>query len=141
MTVYAPPPLMTMEDEPAEADIGLTDLSLPQSPTPNARPRLLARSSSGAAAQAPRRHENSPGLGMINGQFKSSSSPTLAERPLPDMDDGPTMLTRRRLSRSKTLPRIPRPAHRTQLSLDGLSMGVEKVAKLRRWILSLVTGT
>ncbi|KAI0370326.1 DUF1630-domain-containing protein [Pilatotrama ljubarskyi] len=29
--------------------------------------------------------------------------------------------------------------HRTRLSLDGLAMGPEKVGKLRRWILSLVT--
>ncbi|KAI0768089.1 DUF1630-domain-containing protein [Trametes elegans] len=30
--------------------------------------------------------------------------------------------------------------HRTRLSLDGLAMGPEKVAKLRRWMISLVTG-
>ncbi|TBU63105.1 hypothetical protein BD310DRAFT_945520 [Dichomitus squalens] len=76
---------------------------------------------------------------MIAGQLKSSSSPTLANRSLPDMDSSPSPLARRRMSRSKTLPRIPRAAHRTQLSLDGLSMGTEKIAKLRRWILSLVT--
>lgn len=76
----------------------------------------------------------------MNGQLKASSSPDLAERLLPDVsENSPTQNPRRRVSRSKTL-RLPRRMHRTQLSLDGLLMGTEKIAKLRRWILSLVTG-
>ncbi|KAI0711896.1 hypothetical protein C8T65DRAFT_708036 [Cerioporus squamosus] len=72
----------------------------------------------------------------MNGQLKSPSSPNLTEKPLPT--DAP--LARRRLSRSNTLPRLPRTAmHRTQLSLDGLAMGPEKLSRLRRWIMGLVT--
>ncbi|KAI1797337.1 hypothetical protein LXA43DRAFT_969315 [Ganoderma leucocontextum] len=77
---------------------------------------------------------------MINGQLKSSSSPDLPENALPEVsDNSPTVPPRRRVSRSKTLSMLPRRMHRTQLSLDGLLMGTEKIAKLRRWILSLIT--
>lgn len=128
-----------MADDLSEADIGLTDLSLSQSP-PNPRLRAIGRIPSASGSQP------SIGLGipssvsMMNGQLKASSSPDLAERPLPDVNDNTlTLNPRRRMSRSKTL-RMPRRMHRTQLSLDGLLMGTEKVAKLRRWILSLITG-
>ncbi len=105
-------------DDPAEDDIGLTDLS-PQS----------------LSATLPQPTRLSPGLRPnANTPLTSSSSPTLPINPLsPD-------LARRRVSRSKTLPRAPRAMHRTRLSLDGLAMGSEKVAKLRRWILGLATG-
>ncbi|KAM5538521.1 hypothetical protein V8D89_007854 [Ganoderma adspersum] len=127
-----------MADDLSEGDIGLTDLSLSQSP-PNPRLRAIGRIPSAAGSQP------SLGLGipssarMMNGQLKASSSPDLAERPLPDVNDNTLTVNPRRLvSRSKTL-RMPRRMHRTQLSLDGLLMGTEKVAKLRRWILSLIT--
>ena len=119
----------TMDDE-LEADIGLTDLSLPPH-SPTARPRILtyASSSGGNAPIGPGRTPS------MNGQLKSPSSPNLVEKSLPPNP------ARRRVSRSKTLPRMPHTAmHRTRLSLDGLAMGPEKVAKLRRWILGLVTG-
>ncbi|PIL35796.1 hypothetical protein GSI_02526 [Ganoderma sinense ZZ0214-1] len=127
-----------MADDLSEADIGLTDLSLSQSP-PNPRLRAVGRIPSAGGSQP------SLGLGipsnasMMNWQLKASSSPDLAERSLPDANDNLAAIPRRRVSRSKTL-RMPRRMHRTQLSLDGLLMGTEKIAKLRRWILSLITG-
>ncbi|KAI0787907.1 hypothetical protein C8Q74DRAFT_1254742 [Fomes fomentarius] len=125
----------TTIDDDLEADIGLTDLSLPpHSPRATARPRLFTRTgSSSGSAQA------SIGLGRspsTNGHLTSPSSPNLTEKPLPHDPS----LFRRRMSRSKTLPRMPHTAmHRTRLSIDGLVMGPERVASLRRWILGLVT--
>ncbi|KAI9000544.1 hypothetical protein BD414DRAFT_471971 [Trametes punicea] len=112
----------TMNNDHVEVDIGFTNPLHPPSPAalhkpPSHTPRTFP------AADA-----------NVTGQHKSPSSPTLASKPLP------TELGRRRLSRSKTLPRMPHGAmHRTHLSLDGLAMGPDKVERLRRWILSLVT--
>nr|VWO99742.1 RRM domain-containing protein [Ganoderma boninense] len=127
-----------MADDLSEADIGLIDLSSSQL---SSKPRLPA------FGRIPSAGGSQPSLGlgipssasMMNGQLKASSSPDLAERPLPDPNDNLAANPRRRVSRSKTV-RVPRRMHRTQLSLDGLLMGTEKIAKLRRWILSLVTG-
>lgn len=112
--------VVAMPDDPVEDDIGLSDLSRPP-------PSL--------SATLPPPLRLSPGLGPnTTSPLTSPSSPTLPLNPVsPD-------LARRRVSRSKTLPRAPRPMHRTRLSLDGLAMGSEKVAKLRRWILGLATG-
>lgn len=123
-SIPPPPASMTvavaMTDEPVEDDIGLSDLSRPPQSLPATLPPPLRLS---------------PGLGPnTTSPLTSPSSPTLPLNP-PSPD-----LARRRVSRSKTLPRAPRPMHRTRLSLDGLAMGSEKVAKLRRWILGLATG-
>ncbi|KAI0749536.1 hypothetical protein C8Q80DRAFT_1101293 [Daedaleopsis nitida] len=74
------------------------------------------------------------GSPSLSGQLKSPSSPTLVGKRLPSDPS----LARRRLSRSKTLPRMPH-MHRTRLSLDGLAMGSDKVASLGRWVLGLAT--
>ena len=131
-------PTIVADDLP-EADIGLMNLSLSQSP-PSPRlwaiPRIL-----GAGSQPLLGLGIPSSASMMNGQLKASSSPDLVERPLPDVDGNSLMSNpQRRVSRSKTLSRLPRRMHRTQLSLDGLLMGTDKIAKLRRWILSLVTG-
>ena len=114
-----------------EDDIGLSSLSLPPE-SPAGRPRLLAH--------LPETTHSPSGLepnAQPNAQLKSPSSPNLTWRALPtELQTRP-----RKLSRSNTLPRLPRTImHRTRLSLDGLAMSPEKVANLRRWILSLVTG-
>ncbi|KAH9856489.1 DUF1630-domain-containing protein [Lenzites betulinus] len=113
---------MTDAQIEVEDDIGLTDLSLPPG-TPRATRKA-----------PPQPIQTSAKLSVnVASTLNSPSSPTLSSSPLP------LEQTRRRASRSKTLPRLPRPAHRTRLSLDGLFMSPERVAKLRRWTLSLAT--
>lgn len=117
-----------------EIDIGLSSLSLP-SDSPNVRPRALARPP--GSMPAPLDLGPNPALSN-NAQLRSPSSPNLTTRALPS---APPLGVVRKLSRSNTLPRRPHTAmHRTRLSLDGLAMGPEKVANLRRWIQGLVTG-
>ncbi|KAI0346542.1 DUF1630-domain-containing protein [Trametopsis cervina] len=107
-----------------EGDIGLSILS---------RKSGSVRSSTTSRYNPPRRPSV---ISIVRGEektpFKSPSNPNL-------LIDSPKEAPRR-LSRSNTLPRLTRPQNAAESASDDLStisMEVEKVRKLRRWILSL----
>ena len=131
MTTFTSP---SIDNELSEVDIGLSSLPLTAEPS-DIRPRPSARPSGYTRAPpAPLSLATTPTQQYA--QLKSPSSPNLTKMLPP-----PSPTTPRRPSRSKTLSRLPSGSmHRTRLSLDGMIMGPDKVARLRKWILSLVTG-
>ncbi|OBZ72447.1 Protein DENND6B, partial [Grifola frondosa] len=107
-------------DDILEADIGLVDLShAPSSPPTPIDTTLSRRTSLPLGLRSPLKSPSSPNL---------TDNRTLAPPP------------RRRVSRSNTLPRTPRLSlHNPSFSLSSMTMEPDTVAKLRRWILSLLT--